>query len=376
MRSLPSSIVLACCGVTGILPVSAASAQSAVPAWTAGAGAVHEIYRFGDPEAAGIEQVSLTTLPFAVRTPLSHGVRLELSGAFARAALTRADGSRSTLSGLTDTELRVLLPIARDQVTLGAVLVLPTGSATQSGEEAEVASVVASDLLPFRISNWGSGGGAGVNLAVARPVGYFGVGLNAGYRATREFEPLRDDELTYRPGNEAYLRLAVDRSFGRARKATLQVSAQRFADDELDGRNLYRAGNRYQVIGSYAFPGGSRSGAVVYGGVLRRENGTSLDGLQRYPSQNLLLLGGGMRMPLGRGALLPSVDARVFRSSDGVGQGYVAGAGGSAEWPLGSATLVPSARLRLGRVLVADDVETGLAGVDLGFTIRFGESRR
>lgn len=352
-------------------PAAAAQGADGLP-WTAGAGARMESYAFADADRVGIEQVRLLTVPLAAEARLPGRLRLGIAGAYASAALRRPDGTASTLAGLTDTELRLSVPLAGDWVTLTGVAVLPTGKERLSEEEMQVAAVVASDLLPFGISHWGSGGGVGASLAVARRFGTVGVGVSGGFRASREYQAFEGEGPAYRPGDEAFLRFALDRSFG-AGKATLQAGAHRFAHDRMDGGNLYRSGDRYQLIGSYAFAGGRRASGVVYAGVLHRENGSRLAELAGdVPAQDLFLAGAGARVGIGRAALLPSVDARVFRSADGVGQGYGVGVGASAEVPAGPVVLVPSARLRLGSVLVRDDARSAFTGMELGFTLRRG----
>lgn len=329
-----------------------------------------ERYDFGDAAQAGLARASLLTLPIAAETRAPRGIRITLAGAYARGTVRRADGSESTLSGLTDTELRVAVPVAGHWLTASAVAVLPTGKQRLSASELDVAAVVSSDLLPFAISQWGTGGGLGGSLAMSRRFGTVGVGLAAGYRASRGYRAFDGEEAAYRPGDERSLRVAVDRSYGRG-KATLQANVLRYTNDRLDGGALYRSGNRYQVIGSYAVPGPGRTSGVVYAGVLHRRNGAPLADLQAdLPAQNLFLAGAGARLAIGRGALLPSADARVFRSADGVGQGYGVGVGASAEVPLGRTTLVPSARLRRGRVVVREGMESPLSGVEVAFTIR------
>jgi hypothetical protein len=350
----------------------AAGQDGGGPPWTGGAGVRFESYGFADAERVGIDGVSLLTVPLAAEARLGGRVRVTLAGGFASARLARAGGGEATLSGLTDTELRVSVPVVGEWMTATAVAVLPTGKGTLSAEELEVASVVASDLLPFAISHWGSGGGIGASLAVARRFGEVGVGASGGYRASREYRAFEGGGAAYRPGDEAFLRLAVDRGFGAGR-ATLQAGIHRYAHDELEGGNLYRSGNRYQLIGSYALAGAERRSGVFYAGVLHRENGSRLADLSDdFPAQDLVLAGAGMRLPFRCGALLPSVDGRVFRSGDGVGQGFGLGAGVAAEWPAGPVTLVPSARVRWGEVLVVEGAESGFTGVELGFTLRRG----
>ncbi|HEU4454492.1 MAG TPA: hypothetical protein VFR81_15595 [Longimicrobium sp.] len=369
-RRLSTLLPLAGAALAGCAAPAAAQGGDGPP-WTGGAGVRLESYAFRDADLVGIERISLLTVPLAAEARVGRGVRVTLAGGFASARLTRADGGESALGGLTDTELRVAVPLAGDWLTLTGVAVLPTGKETLSAEELEVAAIVASDLLPFAVSHWGSGGGIGASLSVARRFGAVGVGASGGYRASREYRAFEGGGAAYRPGNEAFLRLAVDRALGPG-TATLQAGAHRYAHDELEGGSLYRSGGRYQLIGSYALSGRGRAG-VVYAGVLHRENGTrlaapSLD----LPSQDLVLLGGGLRLPVGRGAVLPGVDGRIFHAADGVGQGWGIGAGASAEVPAGGVTLVPSARLRLGRVVVVEGAESPFTGVELGFTLRRG----
>jgi hypothetical protein len=338
-------------------------------------GVAFERYRFEDVAATGIESITLLTVPFGVGAALSSRLSLEANGAYASGTLVRADGSESTIAGLTDTDVRARFAVIADRVILSAAYVAPTGHATQTADESEVAGAVAADLLPFRLSNWGSGGGFAADAALVSRVGSTGVGLSVSYGVAGEFEPLDGDETVYLPGNQLQVRLALDRTVGSSGKATLQLSAHRFSEDRLDGSNLYRSGNRVQGMLSWAFAVGRGSSAVAYGGWLRRQRGTYLDAAQadrETPAQDLILIGGGMRMPVGPGAVLPTIDARVFRSNDGVGQGYVAGIGLAAELPAGAFTLLPSARARIGNVLVREGIETGLTGLELSATIRFG----
>src|SRR5690606_6705616 len=112
-----------------LAPPPAAHAQ--VPASGAGAAAGLEHYAFGDDAAAGIRSLSLFTAPFAARASFAP-VMVEIAGAFARGTLTRPDGSSATLSGLTDTSIRLSVPVSRDRLTLAGALVLPTGNARQT----------------------------------------------------------------------------------------------------------------------------------------------------------------------------------------------------------------------------------------------------
>lgn len=351
----------------GLLGVTSANAQ----AFTGVAGGFFETYEFLDPDAIGVQRVSLATLPFGAHAPVIDRLSLDLRGAFAQGAMTRADGTEVTLSGLTDTEIRANLELVRDIFSVSAAVLLPTGQASQSFEESELAGLVAADLLPFRISNWGSGGGAGVVSSFTIPVGGFGFGLSGGYTMGQEFEPIADDELAYRPGDEIRLRMVIDRNIGSSSKASLILGGQTYQDDQLSGASVFEPGDRFEAIGSFAFRAGAQSTAVVYGGFQHRSEGTLLDQTLETPAQDLYSAGVGFRIPRGITTLLPMADLRIFRRSDGIGQGHLASLGASAEWPAGPFVVLPTVRGRFGKALLWDGAESSVRGAEIGIGLRF-----
>ncbi len=343
-------------------------------------GGAFESYTFGTPAAAGIESVSLISLPFSARTPLVGPASLQVRGAFGRGVLVDADGVETEISGLIDTEISLGLNFRSGPVsaTLSGVVVAPTGTSTHTLEAARLAAIMGSEFLPFRITNWGMGGAAGVAFTAARSVGQGSIGFGAGYLTAREFEPFSADQVgqgfVYRPGDQLQFRLAADRNFGRSSKLSLAVVFEKSAEDLLADQNLYQAGNRYQAMGSYAFTAGSRSTGIVYVGGLRSDEGTAFnpDLTHDISTRTLLLAGTGARVPLGGVVLVPSVDARVYRRGSGLGQGYLGGIGAALEIPAGSMAIAPAARARFGNYIADDNLESRVTGFDLGLEIRFG----
>lgn len=338
----------------------------------AGAGFGFETYRFADAARIGTRSLSLLVTPVAARVPVFGSSSIEIGGAFARGALARSDGSETVLTGLMDTDLRLRIPLAGGNATVQGIVSLPTGKATHTLEEAEIAGAIASDLLPTRISQWGAGGGAGMGLTLAHTLGGFAVGAGASYMVAREFEPLELDAFAYRPGNTLALHLAADRNVGLAGKATVLLSMEHHEEDALNGANLYRAGRRYRMIASYAFAAGARASAVLYAGGQHRDRGRSaVDLVLDVPAQDLVLLGGGMRVPLGRATFTPNLDARLLRSADGTGQGHVTTAGAALEIPLNASLVaVPSLRARVGNLVLRAGEESAITGLDFGLMLR------
>lgn len=367
-----SALVAAVLLVAPTLATGAAAQGSA----EAGTGAVWQSYRFGSADAVGVEEISLFTVPVAFSARSGGGTAFDVRGAWAEGTLKRPGGASRSIAGVTDLEVSLTRTFGRDAVVLGLVGVVPTGKSTHSVEEADVAAAIAADLLPFRISNWGSGGGVGGSLAVAHRVGDVGFGASVGYVVAGEFEPRVGESVAFQPGNLLRAAAVVDRNIGGTSKLALRLGFQRYGEDAVEGTNLFRSGNRYEAIGSYAVPAGARSSGIVYVGALHRDRGSYLTGVDEAPSQDLLVGGAALRAPAGGGVLTPSADLRVYRRSDGIGQGYIGGAGMAMEWPAGGATLIPSARVRFGSIDVREGSSSGVTGFEGGMTIRFGRVRR
>ena len=307
-------------------------------------------------------------MPFGVR--YTGPVVVDVAGNYAHATIVRRGGSRPTISGLTDTSIRLAVPLADQRITIAGTAYLPTGKSSQTMEEAEVAGVIAADVLPFRITNWGSGGGFDISATVAVPVGGFGLGARVGYAAAREFEPLSDGPsvFSYQPGDQKYLRVAIDHALGATGKGAISATIQKFNDDAFDGENLYRSGDRLELLGSLDLGLGASASAAIYAGVMHRSRGVFLDGSQEFQAQDLIVAGAGLRLPFGSSALLPSADVRVFRREDGLGQGYVLGFGTAIEM----GNIVPTIRGRYGNLIQNDQSSTALYGAEAGLALRFG----
>jgi len=338
----------------------------------AGAGVFFERYGFSDAASLGIESVTLLTVPFAVRFDATPAIGLQLSGAWARGSMTPANGQELTMAGLTDTELRATFAFRNQAFVLTAIALLPTGHSQLTDNEAQVAGLIAADVLPFRITNWGTGGGFGASVSAAAPVGSFAAGVSAGYVVAREFEPLdADQSFVYRPGNQLHITAALDRDVGTTAKASLRLSFQAFATDEANGANLYQAGSRFQATGSYAFAAGARASAIVYAGFLHRAEGQFEVQTDVRPAQDQFLAGGGIRFPLGRGILQPGLDLRLLSGTDDADSGHTIGVGATAEWPVGGATVAPALRARFGSAQGSGS-ESAFTGAEAGLAIRFG----
>jgi len=338
---------------------------------TAGAGVLMESYSFGSPEKVDIKTVSLLSVPIAAQMFLTPKIQLGLSGAYASAKLTRVAGQETTISGPTDTELRLTYGSVEDRVRVSAGAMLPTGKSQLTAQEMDVTGVIAADVLPFAISNWGSGGGLGVTAAFAVPMNdATSIGLSAGYVVARKYEPLGATTFAYRPGNQLQLRAVADRTIGAAAKASVQLTYLHFGQDQADGANLYQSGDRLQAVGSLAFATGAQGTGIVYAGYLRRQEGQYTDVVRVTPAQDLVYGGVALRRPMSGAVLVPSLDVRVLGNQSGVEQGRTVSAGVGVEIPAGGFELVPRAQARFGSLTVRSGQESSFTGMEVGISIR------
>jgi hypothetical protein len=353
--------------VVGGLLSAPAAAQFPRSPFSTGAGVVVEAYRFEEAASELIEGIVVGTLPLDARARLGSSLELSVRGQYARGILFPTEGDELELEGFTDTEIRLSATTPGGGLAFSIIGYIPTGQAAHTPEEAAVAGIVAADVLPFRISNWGTGGGLAVHGAASRRFGAVGAGIAASWRRAGEFEPLIGGAV-YQPGNELRIRGALDFDLGGASRLSLAGTWYDFTDDQLAGENLYRSGDRIEGFASLAFPLGRRAAAALYGGGIRRENGTFVDPRAPVgPAQDLLLAGFRTRLPLGPVLHVQSFDARFFRPEDGVGEGWMVGTEASFRIPIGPVALTPTVGARTGRLDVrGSGVESRVWGLVAG----------
>lgn len=361
--------------VLAIVAWPASGLSSQIPG-SVGLGAEFQHFSFSDAPAVHMKSLSLVTLPFDAGLRIGQRVALQVSGFWARGERRNASGGTLTIQGPTDTQLSASLALDKGRISVSGILALPTGHAEQTLEEEDIAANIASDLLPFRISNWGSGGGVGLRAMAAERFGGLGAGVSLGYFLAQEFRPRTWQPTQYQPGNNLVVRTVLDGDVGRAGRASLQLSFHSYGDDLQNGTGFYRSGNRLQGIGSYAFAVGRRSSAMAYLGAMYRAEGQELQGLPPIGARTLFMAGGGGRIRVGRNLLLPTADLRVLRSEDGVDQGLNVRLGAAAELAVGSTLLVPFGRVHFGTLAVVKATEQSTyVGFDLGLGVRFGGAR-
>lgn len=353
---------------------AAASAQSGVAS-----GVRFHGYDFGEGFAA--EAVNLLLFPLAFDQTITRTVRVDAYTAYARGA-ANFGGTEYTLNGLVDTQVRVNWTVRPWAVlTIGANL--PTGDPSHDANEARVASMLSTELLGFQEANFGLGFATTTGIATAYRTGEYGLGFGASYRAASGFEPSADTSVTYTPGDELRLRVALDRDFG-GNRLTVGGTFQTFRTDELDGRNLFQSGKRWRGDASYSFRTGANATWTAFVSDVYRDRGDAIvsfidatgtprDSTFQTGHQNILVGGvrGSWRLSPGL-SIRPAFDARIQSREQEDGEGWLIGAGGDVPLRWGRFDVFPSARATLGELTDAAGVGYRVLGAELGLMMRWG----
>lgn len=357
-----------------VAPLRAQTAQEQA----LGTGVHFQGYEFND--SIGVSAANLLLVPIAYTLPLHPRVSVDLYGAYAHGAVER-EGLVYTLDGVVDTRVRAswsVLPWAVFMVGAN----LPTGNPTHTGNEAVVAGALSTILLGFREASWGTGFALTSGIATAHRVGGWGIGFGASYRVAGEFEPRADTAVSYAPGDETLLRVALDRNLGESSKLTAGVTMQSYTADQLQGRNFFQSGKRWRGDASVSFRVGRSSVWSVYAADIWRERGdVTLDILDETGNvaadttfttgaQNLVLIGIGGSMTIAGRTVRPNFDARMQTREDAGGSGFLVGGGAELPFRISTFDAVPSARVSYGRLEAASGKSYPFWGGEAGIMLR------
>lgn len=326
----------------------------------------------------GTKSVSEVVVPIGVIWPITRRITIDLGSRYARATRTDEADSSASISGLTDTQARVVLELVPDVLVLTVAANLPTGKTELTADELPVAGTVASDLIPFPVSSFGSGFNATTGLALAVPVGAWALGVAGSYRLSSDFTPLAagvadvaDSAASFKAGSEMRFRVGLERLVGQSR-VSLGFTYSSFARDEFAGSEIFSPGNRYISQVSWSFPLGNM-GVSLYAWDLYRAAGTVARDGAATEKQNLLAAGAAATVQVGRNSFRPTIEYR--RQTEGVSTLTQAGSllsiGARFQWALSERfSLVPAIRFDTGDIGVGGRGDVGFQGVSFGASLR------
>jgi hypothetical protein len=214
-----------------------------------------EVRGFTFDPGIGTRSVSQWNVPVVVVAPLGRKMSLDLTTYYVSGRVV-TDADTQTLSGMTDTQLRLLYTMSRDRLVGSVSFNLPTGERAASTSQFEVAGAVGSSHLSFPVSNSGTAFGVTGGLAYAQRTGAWNVGLSGSVRYLGSYSPFSNEALSYSPGMEARVRAGAERLLGEQSRVRVGVTVSTFSTDMYSGSSAlvggsYAPGTRF--IGELAF---------------------------------------------------------------------------------------------------------------------------
>ncbi len=273
-----------------------------------------EGYNFG----AGLpfKKISQFTVPVSITYQLGRFGNIALSSGYATVDLTSSDPTQladQTVSGVLDTEARLSVNVVPGRLVALFTGSVPTGVKTVAFEELSILGAIASDVIGFSTSNFGTGGSVGGGFAGAVPVGRMAVGFGATYDHPLEYQPILGQPNDLRPGAEVRLRAGIEGPIGRRTYIRLTGILARRQKDRVDGVTQNGVGNRF--VGYVAVNHGLGSSQItlyafdVFRGDPRIEQTAA--GAAFLPRGNLIGVGGEVTIPVGvTSSLVPRFEFR------------------------------------------------------------------
>jgi hypothetical protein len=309
----------------------------------------------------GVKTISEVAIPLGVMYNPSQRLAFDVGVRYASASRTpEGAAAKGTVSGPTDVQVRGVYQLVPDAVVFTLAANVPTGKTKLSADELPAAGAVASDLIPFPVSSFGTGANVTTGLAVAVPVAGWAVGLGGAYRFSGAYSPMSTIDSTYKPGSELRFRVGADRVVGQGR-VSLGFTYSTFSQDDFGGASIFQPGKRYISQASWSFPVGNL-GLALYAWDLYRNAGTVLLSGSPTEKQNVLTAGLAASLRMGRSVLRPQLEFR--KQTAGVDKLVAAGQllslSARLSLPLSEAfVLTPAVRFDTGNVV---------SGVAYGFT--------
>ncbi len=311
-------------------------------------------------------KVSEFVVPIGMVWTLSPRVTVDVGTRFASATSTDTSGHSATISGLTDTQARLVWQLRPDVLALSVTANLPTGKSLLTSDQLGVAGPIAYDLIPYPVSNFGSGTSVTTGLALAVPLGGWAVGLggsvrmSGGYTMFQTTDSTGTTNIDLKPGAEMRFTVGADRVFGDSH-LSLGVTYSTFANDEISGQQL-SPGKRFIAQGAWSQPFFGAN-LALYAWDLYRGTSNDMSGTAALTAQNLVAVGGAVTIQQGRNQWRPSVEYRRHwvglptLQPDGTLLGFAL----RYAMPLGDrVTALPAVRYDLGNVV-------GFTGSDVSY---------
>lgn len=220
------------CALSGA-SLAAQASDALYTRWTGLSG--FEIQSYSFKPGIALQSATQWNIPLIAVAPLGRRISVDFTTHVAGGSVTTSAGPTQTLSGFTDTELRLLYTLARDRAVASLSFNLPTGMHSVSTSDFTVAGAIGSNYLSFPVANFGTGFGVTAGGAYAVPAGAWNLGVSGSLRYAGSYAPFSDQSLSYKPGAEIRGRVGADRLLGGSGRMLLGLTVSTFSNDQFTG---------------------------------------------------------------------------------------------------------------------------------------------
>src|ERR1017187_7534064 len=214
-------------------------------------------YQLGSGSTA--RTISQLGVPFAVIVPFSDRFNIDISSSYANSQVKVPGAATSTITGLTDAQVRVNLTVGDNAAVFTLGVNLPTGQYKVQGGQQAAAGAIGNNFLIYPVTSMGNGLAATGGIGFAQTLGTWNLGVGASFRYSTAFDAyqVQTSVLRFTPGNEARLRVGLDRPVGDG-SFNVSVTYSKFGKDQADSTS-FATGDRALAQSALAIPmrGGS-----------------------------------------------------------------------------------------------------------------------
>jgi len=330
--------------------------------------------------------VSEITIPLTFSTYLGNRTLFTLSSGVTRVSLTgdpSAGYEDQEVSGVIDTEARMVVELVPNRISLLATAVAPTGMEALDVDEEAVLTALSSQVIGFSTTRLGGGGRAGAGFVGAFPVGEMALGIAGTYTHSLAYSPVLGHAGEWKPGGEIRIRAGLEGTVAPQSYLRIAAIVASRKADQLDGKEQGEVGKQIHLYAALNQGLGSSSLTLYMLDSYRSapQIETTSIGAVLLPKGNLLALGAKMEIPVARETrLIPKIEFRRMTEAprDAGGGGSLEAAGSTfrvranLKHPLSqNLALVVEANGLFGNVGAGNGTTVGVSGFRGGFHLEF-----
>ena len=322
-------------------------------------------YQLGTGAAA--RTISQLGVPFAVIVPFSDRFNIDISSSYANSQVKVPGAATSTITGLTDAQVRGNLTLGDNAAVLTLGVNLPTGQYKVPDGQQAAAGQIGNDFLIYPVTSMGNGLAATGGIGFAQSLGEWNLGIGASFRYSTAFDAyqVQTSVLRFTPGNEARLRVGLDRPVGDG-SYNISVTYSKFGKDQADSTS-FATGDRALAQTALAIPMGSGRDLLLSAWDLYRGTGQQLGAPS--PWENVGNVGAAIGFLSGSLYIQPNIEERIW-NVDGNKAGLLTNAGVRLRFDWAGLSVNPSATYSFGSLYTIGQPATDVTGFKASLLIR------